>query len=106
MKNKWRRFEVLLPLKLNDGRDVPRALLGRAVNEVIEEFGAVSFESRAVEGRWRHEGIEYRDNLSKIIVDVADTERNRTWMRAFKRRWKKRLAQLELWMVSYPIDVE
>ncbi len=97
---------MLLPLKFNDGRDVPKALLGRAANEVVAEFGAVSYESQAVEGRWRHEGVDYRDNLARVIVDVADTEGNRAWMRSFKRRWKKRLQQLELWMVSYPIDVE
>jgi hypothetical protein len=66
----------------------------------------VSYESQAVEGRWRHEGIDYRDNLARVIVDVADTKRNRAWMRAFKQRWKTRLQQLELWMVSYPIEVE
>lgn len=31
---------------------------------------------------------------------------NRTWMKAFKARWKGRLEQLEIWMVSYRIDIE
>jgi hypothetical protein len=48
----------------------------------------------------------YRDNLVRIVADVPDSAENRAWLRAFKARWKTRLEQLELWVVSYPIDVE
>jgi hypothetical protein len=37
---------------------------------------------------------------------VPDSAKNRQWMREFKARWKERLDQLELWMVSYRIEVE
>jgi hypothetical protein len=40
------------------------------------------------------------------MVDVRDSIRNRQWMRQFKERWKVRLEQLKLWMVSYRIEVE
>jgi hypothetical protein len=40
------------------------------------------------------------------MVDVPDTTESRDWMKEFKRRWKTRLVQLELWMVSYTIEVE
>jgi hypothetical protein len=39
-------------------------------------------------------------------VDIADISENRQWMRQFKERWKVRLEQLELWMVSHRIEVE
>ena len=106
MKSKWRRFEVLLPVRFNDGRDVPTKLLGQATNEIIDRFGALSFDCQQVEGRWRHEGIEYRDNLARLVVDVPDNETNRRWMKKFKARWKNRLDQLELWVVSYRIEIE
>ena len=48
----------------------------------------------------------YRDNLVRIIVDVPDSAANRAWMRIFKDRWKARLEPLELWMVSYRIEVD
>jgi hypothetical protein len=31
---------------------------------------------------------------------------NRKWMKNYKARWKKRLDHLEIWMVSYRIDIE
>jgi hypothetical protein len=37
---------------------------------------------------------------------VPDTAKNRRWMKEFKGRWKKRLEQLDLWLVSYRIEVE
>lgn len=42
----------------------------------------------------------------KVVVDVPDSTNSRQWMKDLKARWKGRLEQLELWMVSYRIDVE
>lgn len=40
------------------------------------------------------------------VVDVPDSDDNRQWMKQFKSRWKARLEQLDLWLVSYIIDVD
>lgn len=106
MSSNWRRFEVLLPLQFNDTRDVPSEWLAEAVLEVVDRFGAASYETQKVEGHWRHGGVVYRDNLVRIVVDVPDSSENRDWMKDFKARWKTKLDQLELWVVSYGIDVE
>lgn len=103
---KWRRFEVMLPLQFNNGEPVPRELLARAAREIATQFRAVSFETQVIEGQWQHEGVLYSDNLVRITVDVADKAKNRKWMREFKKRWMEELQQLELWMVSYRIDIE
>lgn len=106
MNSKWRRFEVLLPLRFNDGREVPGEWIAEAVLEIVGYFGAASYETQKVEGHWRHESILYRDDLVRIVVDVPDNVENRRWMKQFKERWKTRLEQLELWMVSYRIEIE
>lgn len=106
MSNKLRRFEILLPLQFNDGRDIPDDLLADAVLEVVERFDAASYEPQKVEGHWRHHGVLYRDNLAKIIIDVPDDEASREWMREYKARWKDKLEQLDLWLVSYIIDID
>lgn len=103
---KWRRFEVMLPLQFNDGSEVPHEWIGDAVVEIADHFGAASFETQTIEGHWRHAGVIYRDNLIRILVDVTDKAKNRKWMKEFKKRWKERLRQIELWMVSYPIEIE
>ncbi|MBI3271182.1 MAG: hypothetical protein HYZ53_19415 [Planctomycetes bacterium] len=106
MSSKWRRFEVLLPIKRNDGTSVPEEWLAEAVFEIVDHFGAATYETQNVEGHWRHAGVLYRDDLVKLVVDVPESARNRKWMTQFKGRWKLRLGQLELWMVSYQIELE
>ena len=106
MSSRWRRSEVLLPLQFNDGRDVPADWLADAVLEIVEQFGAASYETQRIEGHWRQGGVTYRDNLVHLVIDVPDTPKNRHWMRAFKQRWKTKLEQLELWMVSYLVTIE
>ncbi|HEY2921324.1 MAG TPA: hypothetical protein VGK77_20255 [Candidatus Binatia bacterium] len=106
MSSKWRRFEVLLPLQFNDGREIPAEWLAEAVLEMVDHFGAASYETQKVEGHWRHGGVLYRDNLVRTVVDVPDSTKNRQWMKRFKRRWKMRFEQVELWIVSYRIEVE
>jgi len=97
---------VLLPLRFNDGRDVPPEWIAEAVLEIVDRFGAASYETQKVEGHWRHGGALYRDDLVRLLVDVPDMAENRDWMKQFKSRWKSRLEQIELWMVSYSIEVD
>ncbi len=106
MSNRWRRYEVLLPLQFNDGRPVPGGWLAEAVLELVDQFGGASYETQKVEGHWRHGGVLYRDDSIRLVVDVPDLVKHRRWMKRFKERWRARLEQIELWMISYRIDVE
>jgi len=31
---------------------------------------------------------------------------NREWMKEFKERWRTKLEQIDLWMISYLIEIE
>jgi hypothetical protein len=46
-----RRFELLLPLRFNDGRPVPEALIADALVALRHQFGAVSSETQRIEGQ-------------------------------------------------------
>ena len=106
MRNKLRRYELLLPARDNNGQEFPEELLGEAVMEIVKQFSAVSYYKNAAEGFWQHGETLFRDDLGLIVIDVPDTLANRKWMKAYKSRWKLRLEQLEIWLVSYLIDVE
>jgi len=81
-------------------------LLAAAVLEIVDYFGAASYETQKVEGQWRHGGVLIRDNLVKLVVDAPDVVNNRRWMKQYKERWRSKLEQTELWMVSYAVEVE
>jgi hypothetical protein len=44
-----RRFEILLPLRFNDGKAVPDDFIGDALVELRTRFGAVSSETQRIE---------------------------------------------------------
>lgn len=105
MSRTVRRFEVLLPLRLNDGTPVPDETIAETLIELEERFGAVSCETQTIRGRWRSDGESYRDDLIRVFVDVPDLPENRTYFIECKERLKARFQQLDIWMTTYQIEV-
>ncbi len=101
-----RRFEILLPLRFNDGTPVPDALIAGTLIELRRKFGAVSSEAQKIEGQWQHEGQVYRDELMRIFVDAEDTQANREFFLGFRERVRSQFQQISIWMTSHPIDIE
>jgi hypothetical protein len=56
---------------------VPGEWLAEAVLEIVDHFGAISYETQKVEGHWRQGGVVYRDTLVRLVVDVPDSAKNR-----------------------------
>lgn len=104
MNTSFRRFEFLLPLRFNDGQPVPDELVAETLLELEERFGAVSAETQIIQGRWRHEGKSYRDDLARIFIDVLDIPENRQFFNEFKERLKARFQQIDIWMTTHPIE--
>jgi hypothetical protein len=49
--NALRRYEILLPLRFNDGQSVPDALISETLAELENHFGAISWEPHPLRGR-------------------------------------------------------
>lgn len=105
MSRMVRRFEVLLPLRFNDGTPVPDAAVADTLVELEERFGAVSCETQTIRGRWRADGQSYRDDLIRVFVDVPDEPASREYFVEAKERFKARFQQLDIWMTTYLIEV-
>jgi len=104
MSRALRRFEVLLPLRFNDGQPVPDDLIADTLIELEERFGAVSSETQTIRGLWRYEGQPYRDDLVRVFVDVPDEPESRQFFVEFKERLKARFQQLDIWLTTYLIE--
>jgi hypothetical protein len=105
MSRTRRRFELLLPLRFNDGQLVPDDLVADTLIELESRFGAVSCETQTIRGFWRHEEQPFRDDLVRVFVDVADLPEARDFFVEFKERLKTRFQQLDIWLTTYPIEV-
>jgi hypothetical protein len=100
-----RRYEILLPLRFNDGQPVPDSLLSDAVLELRRKFRAVSGERQIIQGLGETEGVAFRDELMRIFIDVPDTAENREFFARFKEQLKERFGQLDIWITTHPVEV-
>jgi len=104
MSRVLRRFEILLPLRFNDGRSVPDELIADTLLELRARFGAVSCETQTIQGTWEYQAEVYRDDLVRVFVDADDHSASREFFVQFKERLKTRFEQLDIWVVTYPIE--
>jgi hypothetical protein len=95
----------LLPSRRNDGSAIPEERIATTLIELEERFGAVSCETQTTRGRWRHDGVSYKDDLVRVYVDVPDAIQHRAFFESFKDTLKDRFEQLDIWMTTYPIEV-
>ncbi len=105
MDKPFRRYEMLLPLRFNDGKPVPDDIIADTLLELEERFGAVSCETQATRGFWRHEGESYRDELVRVYLDVPDLPENRQFFSRLKEQLKARFKQIDIWMTTYRLEV-
>ena len=105
MSISFRRYEILIPLRFNDGQPVPEVLIAETLLELRQRFGAISSETQVIRGQWEAEGQVYRDEHCRVFVDVEDSPANRQFFLQLKQQLKQRFQQIDIWMTSHPVDV-
>src|SRR5262249_18318403 len=98
MNTSYRRYEILLPRRFNDGQHVPNRLVTQTLLELRQKFGAVSLETQSIRGQWQRHGDVFQDQVVRLFVDVEDTPVNRQFFVELKQRLKARFQQLEIWL--------
>lgn len=99
----FERYEILLPLKYNDGTPVEPEKFQETRRELVAQFGALTMDAPPVSGLWISGGREYRDELIRFVVDAEATPDTDAFFRDFKERLKDRFRQVEIWITAYPI---
>jgi hypothetical protein len=99
------RFEILLPLFYNDGRQIEREKFLETDDELVRYFGATSTDTVTVRGRWMYQSTMYQDQLIRVRVDVEDSPEQWETMRQVKETLKTRFDQLDIWITAHRIDV-
>lgn len=104
MSHAFRRYEILLPLRFNDGEPIPAEMIEESLVELRQRFGD-SVETQTTQGTWKHEGEVYCDELVRMYVDVPDSAENRAFFERLKEDMKTRFRQIEIWITTYPIEL-
>jgi hypothetical protein len=72
-----KKYEIYLPLKYNDGREIEAEKIKQIREELIAVFGAltVSSQSAPYQGTWKYGGVDFIDDIIKIELSPATTGR-------------------------------
>ena len=84
---------------------MPESLLWQTVEEIEAGFPVISWETQVIRGIWHHEGVVFRDNNTRLFLEVPDTAENRAFFVELKERLKSRFHQLDIWVRSYLVDI-
>ena len=99
----FRRYEIILPTRYNDGTPVEESLYLLTNRELARQLGAVSFLPETIRGIWLHQGRSYEEENVRLFVDVEDTPENAVFFARYKQKLKERFRQIDIWIVSYEI---
>jgi hypothetical protein len=102
---RW-RFEVLLPIRYNEGDEVEARKIYDSKEELMSHFGGLTADGIVRAGSWRDaDGIRYDDETIRLTVDIDNTPAAIGTMTAYKANLLDRFRQKEIYIVSWAIDV-
>lgn len=102
---KWTRYEILLPLRYNDGQPIETEKFDQTNLELIEWFSATTTDMVTAIGSWRYQGTRYEDRLLRVIVDAPGSRPADDFFRDYKETLKARFQQIDIWISSHEIQI-
>ena len=93
-----KKYEIYLPLKYNDGREIEAEKIKQVREELIAVFGAltVSSQSAPYQGTWKYSGVDFIDDIIKIEIIAGGDKQTERFFRQFKARLKRLLKQIDI----------
>ncbi len=101
----FRRYEIILPTTYNDGVPVEPEKFRAAYEDLVAEFGALTYEPETLHGIWIHQGRRFEEKNVRLAIDVEDTVQTATFFNRYKQTLKERFRQIDIWIVSYEIRI-
>ncbi len=102
---KWTRYEILLPLRYNDGRPIESEKFDRTNLELVNKFSATTADMITAVGSWKYQGTLYEDQLLRVIVDVPALVEADDFFRNYKQALKTRFEQIDIWISRHEIEI-
>jgi hypothetical protein len=96
--------QLLLPLRMRDGAEVPAQLFAEVRSELTQRFGGVTAYSRSpATGLWKRTEVEVeRDQV--IMIEVVVEAFDREWWTQYREHLEQRFGQEEVHARALPIE--
>ena len=102
-----RKYEIYLPLKYNDGKNIEAEKIRSIKEELVDAFGAITVSSLSspYQGTWKYGGVEFIDDIIKIEVVATNDRATKKFFKEFKERLKESLQQIDILITTHGIQV-
>ncbi len=102
-----RKYEIYLPLKYNDGKQIEPEKIKQIREDLISVFGAITVSSRSspYQGTWKYGGVEYIDDIIKVEIVTSADKVTKKFLKDFKERLKESLRQVDILITTHGIQV-
>ena len=101
----FRRYEILLPTRYNNGAPVEAEKIDLVVQELSQCFGGITFHPELLRGVWLHQDQRFEENNVRLVVDVEDSPDTADFFFRYKQTLKERFRQIDLWITSHEIRI-
>ena len=100
-----KEYELYVPLTYNDGSSIEPEKLVRIREQLLEQFGNLTFFPQHNDGFWTMGGVTFRDSivLYRIVTDKVRPARR--FFRQLKEELKRTLRQEEIFIVERDVDI-
>jgi hypothetical protein len=99
-----KEYDLFVPLYYNDGRPVEPQKFQALQQQLLDQFGSLTFFPQPNEGFWTVAGITYRDAIVIDDVLTSDAQEARRFLSALKERLKEALQQEEILIVERDVE--
>jgi hypothetical protein len=103
------RYDIFLPLRYNDGREIESEKFIQLQDELIEQFNGVTSvkQTNPLQGIWQYQSQRYTDEI--IIVTTLDFDYLQSQSEGFfvglKEELKMRFEQLDILILAQTVTV-
>jgi hypothetical protein len=99
-----KEYELYVPLTYNDGTPVAAKTIERIGQDLLEQYGGVTFFPQANEGLWRMGPVTFRDQIVIFRVLSTNVRASRRFFRTLKQELKTELGQEEILIVEKEVE--
>ena len=100
-----KEYELYVPLTYNDGTSIEADKIYRIRNQLLEQFGSLTFLPQPNEGFWRMGTLTFRDSIIIYRVIASNVRQSRRFFRNLKEQLKRDLRQEEIFIVEKDVKV-
>ena len=99
-----KEYDLFVPLYYNDGRSVEPQKFQVLQQQLLDQFGGLTFFPQPNAGFWIMAGMTYRDEIVIYRIITSDEQEARRFLSALKERLKEEFQQEDILIVEREVE--